>query len=76
MDEEPSALKLLWFKLSNMQVNNLGLPTVVHSFFSNIEYVEHRYKVTLMLDRIRRHREEARKSTQPLLETKFEPFGF
>lgn len=63
MDEEPSALKLLWFKLSNIQINNLGLPTVIHSFFRNTEYVEHRYEVTLMLDRIRRHREEGRKPT-------------
>ena len=75
MDEEPSALKLLQFKLSNMQMNNLGLPTVIHSFFRNIEHVEHRYEVTLTLDRIRRQR-EGRKPTQPLLESKFEPFGF
>lgn len=76
MDEEPSALKLLWFKLSNIQENNLGLPTVIHIFFRNIDYVEHRYKVTLMLDIIIRHKEEGRKPTQPLLETKFELFGF
>lgn len=66
MDEEPSALKLLWFKLSKIQMNNLGLPTVIHSFFRNVGYVEHGYEVTLMLDRIRRHREEGRKPTQPL----------